>query len=367
MRILILGGYGGVGSALARLLARNTACDLVVAGRSGVKAEIAADALRKEYPRRNIAGRAVNVWRPESLAAALTGVDLALACVSGPTVSGEIALAAAQAGADCVDLRYPQELAPYYRSLRGRFEKMGRCCLIQAGHLPGLPSALLRYAAIRLPGVKRVTLSTAMRVPRINKTGAALEMVDIVRDMKMEVYRDRRWRQQGIFGARRVRFETGFGVKWCVPVRLEEMADLPNRLGLSDAALYVAGLNPFVDNCLMPAIVLTRRWRTQGTTEFFGRFLAWGVRAFSKPPFGAVFSMEACGDNGCRLRLDLSAPNRDSYEFAAIAVLGQLFQYLDGSIRRAGARFMGHEVDPERLLRDMAQLGVEIRCQEIAA
>ncbi|HNR58558.1 MAG TPA: hypothetical protein PKJ51_08885, partial [Methanothrix sp.] len=47
--ILVLGGYGGAGSAISRLILKMTPADLIVAGRREDRARGLAEALNREF------------------------------------------------------------------------------------------------------------------------------------------------------------------------------------------------------------------------------------------------------------------------------------------------------------------------------
>lgn len=57
----------------------------------------------------------------------------------------------------------------------------------------------------------------------------------------------------------------------------------------------------------------------------------------------------------------MSLFHKNSYALAGAAVVAGLFQYLDGVGAEPGLHFMGHEVDPERFLKDMERMGVCVK------
>ena len=61
IRVLILGGYGGAGRSISRLLLQETDCDVVVAGRHEAKALDLSERLNAEFP-----GRASGVFADAS-------------------------------------------------------------------------------------------------------------------------------------------------------------------------------------------------------------------------------------------------------------------------------------------------------------
>ena len=361
--MLILGGYGRLGVSVASLLLRETDVELILSGRRREVAAAAAGRLNALFPGNRVAACALDASDMAGMAEAFKGVEAALVCITHAGHTGEILHSALAAGTDCVDFRFPQKTVASYRLAMPAIEKSGRCVITQAGHFPGLASAFLRLAVADFKRTGGLTLATAMNVPSLDSPGAAEEAIAIFRDLRAEVWQDGRWERAGIRGARKVDLGVPFGVRWCVPTFLEEMAGLPERHGVGRAGVYVAGVNGFVNAVVVPLAMGTRGLGARSVTRLLARLLRRGIRTFSRPPFGAVFRVEAEGerDDGRAGALEITAYHGDSYYFAASAAVAGLLQYLDGSVAKPGLWFMGHEADPRRLLNDMTRFGVDIR------
>jgi uncharacterized protein YbjT (DUF2867 family) len=79
--ILILGGYGGVGQSLVRLLLKETQADqvdIIIAGRRKDKAGEFAASLLREFPDNQVASRYADASNLESLQKAFQGVQLVI-------------------------------------------------------------------------------------------------------------------------------------------------------------------------------------------------------------------------------------------------------------------------------------------------
>ncbi len=358
--ILVFGGYGGAGTAISRSILKNTEASLVVAGRREEKARGLAEALNREFSGDRASAIAADATEPSTLKEAFGGADLVIDAATTVPFIETTARAAIDAGADWIDIHYPQDAFPILEGLAPEIERAGLAFVTQAGFLPGLPSAFVRMAASQFTRYRRAFVSVAMRSD-FDPGGAALEFVDTLGDFSAEVYRGGEWRGAGFGDVRKVDFGPPLGTKSCYPLTLAEMGDLPEMLGIEELGAYVAGLNWFVDYLVTPlAFVLGRVKKGLGRREL-ARLLVWGSKRFTPPGEAVAVVLEAAGEkDGAEVFVRLKASHSDVYEFTAMPVAAYLNQYLDGSIKKPGLSMMGHLVEPERFLEDLKAMGAEV-------
>lgn len=86
----------------------------------------------------------------------------------------------------------------------------------------------------------------------------------------------------------------------------------------------------------------------------------WGLKTFSKPPFGTVLLLEARGwKNEAYAELRVKLFHEYAYALTAIPVVACLLQYLDGCIGTPGLWLQGNVVEPARMLSDLERMGVK--------
>ncbi len=342
MRLVILGGYGCVGSALAQLLLDNTDFEVVLAGRRRERAEAAAAAWNSRYPGKRVAGIWADATDPELLRReAFRAVDMAVVACPVAACAEDIANAALHAGVDYIDLHPSQTTWPRLRPMSGGIERAGRCFITEAGWVPGLPSVMVRYAASQQPGLERAFVGAPLH-PRWTR---ALE------DDLLELLDDLRSRPKGAMRS----FPFGAGR----PSRLEEMRSLPKTIpGLRETAFYTPAFGALIESIVRPlAKLMLKPSKRRG----WKRLTRLARRGLPKSlPADARIVLDA-GPAGFALEHD------DARRFAAISVTACLLQYLDGSARRPGLHFMGHLVDPERMLGDIERLGIRRNTSAVAA
>jgi saccharopine dehydrogenase (NAD+, L-lysine-forming) len=363
-RVVILGGYGRAGRAMVPLLLRETRGALVLAGRDGSKARRVAEEWNEHPGTGRVTWARADAADPKSLTAVFDGADLVVVAANTVAYTRAVAGAALASGLDYLDIQYAPKKLRVLLELAPDIERAGRCFITEAGFHPGLPSALVRYAATRFDRLESAVVSSVLNQRGgLPYSGGVDELIESFRDYRPEVLREGTWQTPGFWTPYRpVAFEGGFGTRSCVPVPLEEMRALPQIVPtLRDAGFYIAGFNWLADWVVTPASMLALRLFPHAAVKPMGRLLCWSTRFFARPPYGVALQLDAQGavrQVPQRLRLFLS--HEDGYAFTAAPAVACLLQILDGSSRRPGLHFMGHLVDPVRLLRDMQRMGIRL-------
>jgi len=369
--LLVLGGYGGAGFPTARLLLKETAVRVVIGGRNRDRAEKAAHDLNAEFPGGRVSARTADASDEASLGRAFAGVTMVVVCSATVRHAERIARAALGAGADYLDIYYSQSTISLLRKLAPSVREAGRCFITQAGCHPGLPGVLVRRAAREFTHMRRAIVGMAIRVPYLGSTDSVAEFFEEMSDYRTDIFKDGSWRAGGYRDMRKIDFGAGFGVRTCYPMYLEEVRELPERFGLQEAGVYAAGFNWFLDWLVMPLGLMLGKLRKGLGVRWLARMANWGIGAFSRPPYGIVFKLEAEGViNGADATLAITVRHEDGYALTAIPTVACLLQYLDGGIGRSagetsaqiepGLHLMALAVEPDRLLRDMTRMGADV-------
>jgi hypothetical protein len=361
--ILVLGGYGGAGSAISRAILKNTRAGLIVAGRRDERARALAEKLNREFSGNRASWAFADASDQETLREPFRMADLVIVAATTTSFVETTARAAIEAGVDYLDIHYPQEVATVHRSLAPEIERQGLAFVTQAGFHPGLPSVFVRMAGSYFTRYRKAAAAVAMKTD-FDPGGAVLEFVDTLGDYSAEVFRKGEWRRAGYRDVRKVDFGPPLGMKTCYPTTLAEMTDLPERLEIEELGVYVAGLNWFVDYVVTPlAFVLGKVKRGLGRDQL-ARLMVWGSKRFSTPGEAVAFVLEAEGEKGGKnLSVRMTARHDDVYEFTAMPVAAFLSQYLDGTAKKPGLWMMGHLVDPERFVEDLERMGAKVEVE----
>jgi saccharopine dehydrogenase-like NADP-dependent oxidoreductase len=366
--ILLLGGYGNAGRHLARLLLQETDICLVIAGRSAEKAARAASELNRDDRGGRVVGIAADASDASSLKRALCGVDLVVVASSTARYARQVAGAALEAGIDYLDIQYSTQKIAALKSLAAQITA-ARCCFItDSGFHPGLPAALVRYAAPYFDRLEKANVGSVLKQDWASLTlpdDTIIELIEEINDFEPLFFKGGRWKKarlSGMLDYQSMDFGQTFGRQYCAPMLLEEMRSLPETIpSLKEAGFFVGGFNWFADWLVLPLAIGGLRIWPQGTTRPLAKLMKWGLNTFSKPPYGIVLKLEAQGIKDGQVKaMELSLYHADGYLFTAIPVAACLLQYLDGSIRRPGLWTQANLVQPERLVSDMTRMGVEV-------
>jgi saccharopine dehydrogenase (NAD+, L-lysine-forming) len=116
----------------------------------------------------------------------------------------------------------------------------------------------------------------------------------------------------------------------------------------------------------MPIGMLAMKVSPQKALKPMSSLMHWGLKAFSKPPYGTLLKVEASGEVQAKTgRMDVTVSHPDGYQLTAIPVAACVLQYLDGLIKKPGLWMQAQVVEPESFLHDMQRMGVEITIKKI--
>jgi hypothetical protein len=368
-RVLILGGYGNTGFLIARLLLQETDALLILAGRSIDKAKRAADDLNHEFNTNRVSGKQADAADMKSLESACKNVAIIIVASSTIEHTANVSNIALKLGADYLDIQLssPEKLA-VLNLLQKKIEKKGRCFITDGGFHPGVPAAMVRYAAMKFDTLEVANISACFQLNWKNlqfSESTISEFIDELKNFNPLVLKNGKWIKMSMKNIPSFDFGEPFGKRYCPPMFLEELRSLPNIIpSLKETGFYIAGFNWVTDYIILPIALITFKMFQGRAKRPVGKFLSWGLRNFSKPPYRTILQMKATGikdkqDRYMRMRLS----HEDGYVLTAVPVVACLLQYINGNLRDPGLWFQANSVDPEQFFQDIERLGVKIDIQ----
>jgi saccharopine dehydrogenase (NAD+, L-lysine-forming) len=279
-----------------------------------------------------------------------------------------VARAAIDAGSDYLDVQYSTAKLATLRALEGAIQRAGLCFITDGGFHPGLPAALVRYAAGQLDRLDSARVGSVIKIDWASldlSPATVQELTGELLDFQMASFRDGRWQAQWT-GYQHFDFGPPFGRQGCAAMMLEEMRSLPDMIpSLRETGFFVGGFNWFADWVAMPLGMAAVKLAPQRGLRPAGDLLEWSLKRWSRPPYGTVLQMEASGvQHGQPVALRVRLAHDDGYVLTAVPVVACLLQYLDGQIRQPGLQIQAHLVEPTRLLHDMARMGIAVQIEQ---
>ncbi len=363
---LIIGGYGNAGLSIARLLLSETPIQLVLGGRNLDKAQQAAEILNREFGAGRVTAKAVDCANRESLRCAFPGHSIVVVASSTIDYTRNVAEAALEAGIDYFDIQIASSAKHLtLQSLTSRIEEAGRCFITDGGFRPGIPAALVRFAATQIPQLESAVVASAFQVDWKAKEFAlssAGEFVDELKSYSTLVLRNGVWSKAKLSEMQQVDFGTPFGAKPCTPMFMEEFRSLPKVIPtLTETGFYSAGFGSLVDYGVIPVSLLLVKLIPVRSKSLVARLFLWGLKNGTNPPYGSVLKMDAKGTQGEKqVNLTMAVYHEDPYLLTAISAAICLQEYFCGSIRRPGLWCQAELVEPAHFVESLERLGAKL-------
>jgi len=358
--ILVIGGTGYTGRLIAQHLLEHSEANITIATRHVDKAQAFADELNRQYPDYRVKAVYADASQRDSLRSAFT--DQTMVVVAAPTTAyaENVIRVSLEMGLDYLDVQLGTRKLALLQSLAHEIEQAGLCFITEAGFHPGLPSALVRYAATHLDSIESaITLGYLNMGKDLPYSEAVDEVVESFRGYKSQVFKNGQWTKTNSYEVRTCDFGGDIGCKRCYAMFFEELLPLPSMFpSLRETGFYISEVHWVLDWMVMPLTMGLLKIAPKAVRPI-GRFLWWGMGTFHKPPYRVELQVQAAGlKDGRPATVCSSVAHPDGYELTAIPVVATLLQYLDGVARKPGLWMMGHVVDPRRLIGDMEKMGV---------
>lgn len=368
MRIVVIGASGNAGSAIARLLARELGRDdeLVLAGRAPDKLATTASMVDQAAGRPIARTERIDAGDERQIRTLVEGARLVVMTASVPHLVPRLARAAMEAGADWFDTLLSGKVKrDGLRTLAPEISRRGLCFVTDGGFHPGLPAAMVRWAAKQVEHLERAEVFAALRIDWKAGTLAPStidELLDEFMAFDMKTLIDGERRILRMTEMPKVDFGEPIGSRFCLPMPLDEMDNLPHIFpSLRTAGFFIAGFHPVMDWGVLPVIMAMNRIPPLRSAA--ARLLRWSLDRLggAEPPHALVIRLDAHGRNdGKAVATGMTIRGDDGYFVTAVPAVACIRRMLDGSARRPGLWHQAYLVPPDIYFEDVRSLGLDV-------
>ena len=362
MKIAILGGYGNTGIRIAKLLAEHSTVSIILLGRNGEKAEKTAVSLGNQTGR-DVTGLYADASKPETLLPVLSDADMIVVASSSSDCVKQVAQAALNTNTDYLDINLSTaHKIETLRSMEGEIVTKQLCFITDGGFHPGVPAAMVHYAAQHIPTLTHANVGGSFQVNWKElhfSDNTITEFVTELLEMDYASFVNGRW-QKTWKNMKQFDFGGQAGRRQCAPFFMEEMRELPKQFPtLRETGFFIAGFSPVFDYVVMPVCFVLAKLLPK-RPDIVGRLFLSGLRRFASKNQWALLRLAAEGkvkEETAVLSLQLSHEN--GYDLTAIPIVACLRQYIAGH-RSPGVWTQANFVEPVQFFQDIQQMGVDI-------
>lgn len=358
MKILILGGYGNTGFLIARYLLSETEAKIIIAGRNPEKAKKASEKLNSEAQGERVSYTKVDATVKQNCIDEFRGCDLIVVASSTIDYAENVAAAALENNCNYIDtqLSSSHKLEVLY-SMADKVVKKEKIFVTDGGYHPGLPAVLVRYAATKFYKLVKGNVYAYMQIDWKSlefSDNTEKEFIIELSDFNPSIYKNKNWQKLKYSKAPKIDFNSEFGEQLCVPMFMEELKELPNKIeSLEETGFYISGFDWFTNMITMPVGLALLKLAPNYAKGVVTRLFKFGTNHFIKPPYGVQIILDAQGIiNGNKKSFKINIKHEDGYYLTAIPTVICIKQILNGTITKRGVITQGNAVEPNSFMED---------------
>ena len=220
---------------------------LILAGRNVQKASAKAAEFNRQFPGERVSSSFADASDVESLRKAYQGIDMVIAASSTSQYVSRVAGTALEMGLDYLDVQYSTAKINALKALADRISQAGLCFITDGGFHPGLPAALIRYAARSFDRLEKARVGSVIQIDwrGLDIADATIfEMVEEFSDYQSLAFKDGSWKPANWwspYAIQYMEFGREFGRRYIMPMFLEELRPPAARVSIFEGNWLFCG------------------------------------------------------------------------------------------------------------------------------
>lgn len=353
LRITVFGATGQAGRCITRFLLNDPSCEVTGCSRSDTRLRQLTSSLAGSPG--SLQTQVVDVASEAHVLEAMSSADVVVGATSQSADGPVLADLAVRCGTSYLGIHLSSETKwAKLRSMQEACVEKGVMVVDDAGAHPGLPAAMVRYAALDGP-LRSAWVGGKFALPwnDLDVTPATIaDFVDEIESMQPAVFKNGK-KVRGYRHARAFDFEIGRGAETCTPMFLEEIGELAQSGTVASTGFFIGGFGRLVDYGIFPLsmglVKLNRRWASQ--------VMWWGLRRLaSEAPYGVLLLDAERASDGSPVRLRVS--HADPYVLTAAPAVATIRQML--SHPKPGVWTQAGFVEPQSFFESLQEWGIKV-------
>ena len=357
-KILVIGGYGGVGRNLVELLVANGGFHVTIGGPSTTKGQAFLNQLAGKYSSNSIDFRVVDASSSQSLFHSIDGKDLVVVTATVPDRMEDIARVALHHGADLMDILVRVDVVTQLKPFEKQVIEDGRIFITQCGFHPGMILPMMKMACTEMEDPTDIKVFMAMKPVFENPKSTEEIFYETIWNTP-RILKDGKWIHAKYTDGETCSFSSHFGEKNCYPLPMPEIYDVKEILGINTAGAYVASFNWFIDYIVFTLAVIFGKLKSNWGVKVGSNLLYWSTKKYrnQKPRVEMVATALKKSDDKEQAK-SITLISEDGYLLTAQATYSMILQYADSKQIKPGVHLMGELIDENKLKKDLINLGV---------
>ena len=364
IKVLVIGGYGGVGKALVKSLAASSEYSVIIGGPNPEKGQRLKTILTSQYPEVMIDVIRLDATDKNSLLHIFKQVDLAIVTATLPDHMEVIAEAALESNIDLFDILIRGDVVDVLRKYEPGIQKNNRLFLTQCGFHPGLIAPMIKQAGSYFDSLDEAQVFMAMEGV-FEQPGAIKEILYEVMTPNAQILENGYLKKADHKSARQFEFSEHFGKRACYPVQMREIYGIETELGLRNCGVYASGFDEYIDNFIFPLAFVLGKFSKRLSLYVSSRLFFRRIKKKNlKDPKVELVVVASGSQKGKPKKITLRLQADNSFELTAYVLLALLNQYTEGTIPGPGLYLMGQVIDEDRLFEELGSKGITIEVEK---